>query len=187
MTGLRGNYRRPRLRHNYKYLGGLPGGLMSTFLRKLIEGSSDRRRLFSAAALFLIMFTLVSGCRTSTNKELTLKKASEEEIQLELIRRQNWNEFYGQAIYDDLVWNHDLWNGILMVSSIPLTTLRDMPDNYWNVDTLYIWAKDEASVEDIMELGWQWKADARYLLTAEEASELMGSSEKYFVIRMWWD
>src|SRR4051812_26193705 len=83
-----------------------------------------------------------------------LTEATVQEIQLELIRRTRYNAFDGERVYAALVRHRELWEAVLMdrpglshgaLSAAGLIKLRDLSDNYWNVDTLYILCPDTAS------------------------------------------
>ena len=119
-----------------------------------------------------------------------LSEASIQEIQLELIRRWGFNEFDGKEVYADLMSNCQLWQGVVMDSSFPLVKLRDLvDDDLWNVDLLYIWAKDEQCAQQLLGFGEKWRAASAEICSAEEMNELMGThgrKERRLVV-MWWD
>jgi hypothetical protein len=119
-----------------------------------------------------------------------LSEASIQEIQLELVRRWGFNEFDGKEVYADLMSNSHLWQGVVMDSSFPLVKLRDMVDDgLWNVDLLYIWAKDEQCAQQLLEFGEKWRAASAEICSTEEMNELMGTlgrKERRLVV-MWWD
>src|SRR5437588_10796452 len=76
-----------------------------------------------------------------------LDQATVQEIQLELIRRTCFNEMNGRRVFRALQDNRELWTAALLDRaggwSMPdLIKLRDLPENTWNVDTLYVLTPD---------------------------------------------
>src|SRR5437879_3829495 len=73
-------------------------------------------------------------------RDASLSGASVQEIQLELIRRSSFNEFDGERVLASLMRHRSLWLAVLMDRPGPtdLIKLRDLPDNHWNVDTLFV-------------------------------------------------
>src|SRR5215471_17883930 len=82
---------------------------------------------------------------------ISLRDASVQEIQLELLRRTKFNAFDRERVYASLMAHRDLWLAVLLdrpgvanyaEPGLPLMSglikLRDLPDNIWNADTLYI-------------------------------------------------
>ena len=85
------------------------------------------------------------------NEPVALRGASVQDIQLELLRRTCFNALDGENVYASLLKHRDLWlaalldrpgvpnyaePGLLLVSG--LIKLRDLPDNFWNADILFI-------------------------------------------------
>src|SRR5437879_522457 len=84
-------------------------------------------------------------------ESLTLRDATVQEIQLELIRRTRFNAFDGEKIYASLMKHRELWLAVLLDRpGLPnyaeprsllmsgLIKLRDLEQNIWNADMLYI-------------------------------------------------
>ena len=82
---------------------------------------------------------------------ILLRAASVQDIQLELLRRTRFNALDGETVCDSLRNHRHLWlaalldrpgvpnyaeAGLLLISG--LIKLRDLPDNIWNADTLYV-------------------------------------------------
>ena len=59
-----------------------------------------------------------------------------QKLQFELMKIATFNSFDGKEVVKDLEDNQDLWTGAIMKRN-DLIPLRDIHDNYWNVDTLY--------------------------------------------------
>src|SRR5262245_439308 len=81
----------------------------------------------------------------------SLRDATVQEIQLELIRRTNFNDFKGERVCTLLEQHRELWRSALfdrpgitnyaepsqlLISG--LIKLRDLEDNIWNADTLFV-------------------------------------------------
>ena len=79
------------------------------------------------------------------NESPSLRDASVQEIQLELLRRRCWNALDGERAHASLLKHRDLWLAVLLdwpgvanyaePSSLlmsGLIKLRDLPDNFWN-------------------------------------------------------
>src|SRR5580693_6616043 len=95
------------------------------------------------------------------NDSLLLRKATVQEIQLELIRRTRFNAFDGERIYDSLMKHRAYWQAVLLdrpglanyqkpghLLTLGLIKLRDLDDNLWNADQLFILtAKREQAVQ----------------------------------------
>jgi len=84
----------------------------------------------------------------------TLRGASVQDIQLELIRRTQFNAFDGERVVASLLRHRDLWLATLLdrpglanyakpthLLMSGLIKLRDLPDNYWNADTLFVFTE----------------------------------------------
>ena len=129
-----------------------------------------------------------------------LTEATVQEIQLELIRRTQFNAFDGERVAAALMAHRDLWESVLMdrfcfsnaggLPSAGLIKLRDLADNYWNVDTLYILCPDAASARQLGEMaeteGWgemvQVHDDEK-----EVQSALGGTGRPHAIVSVWWD
>lgn len=89
--------------------------------------------------------------RGALNPPLTLRDATVQDIQLELIRRTKFNTFDGEQVCELLARYRGHWRAVLLdrpgvpnykVPSHLLTSglikLRDLDDNIWNADTLFV-------------------------------------------------
>lgn len=97
------------------------------------------------------------------NAEQSLREATVQDIQLELIRRHRYNAFDGQRVYDFLMTHRHLWRAVVMdrfgfVASEDtganwgLIKLRDLPGNIWNVDTLVVMTDSIGTAEQLARL-----------------------------------
>src|SRR5688572_5813879 len=89
-----------------------------------------------------------------TDDTLLLKDADIQEIQLELMRRRSFNAFDGPKVVASLQRHRDLWLAAYMdrfglcskdhpdwIPAFSLIKLRDLPHDWWNVDTLCLLTK----------------------------------------------
>src|SRR5437879_13585540 len=95
------------------------------------------------------------------NDSVLLRDATVQEIQLELIRRTKFNAFDGERIYASLIKHRAYWQAVLLdrpglanyerprhLLMMGLIKLRDLDDNIWNADQLFILnAKREQAVQ----------------------------------------
>ncbi|MBI4789564.1 MAG: hypothetical protein HY782_21245 [Chloroflexi bacterium] len=128
--------------------------------------------------------------------DLTLARATVQEIHLELIRRSQHNNFDGEDVLADLLAHREDWQAVLFDThglsghsgmSGPIK-LRDMAENLYNVDTLYILAVSQNSAERLAALAEPWMADTVRIYDQEETDDLLGGAdENLCVVEMWWD
>jgi hypothetical protein len=132
---------------------------------------------------------------------LPLTEASCQEIELELMRRRCFNQFDGPKIVASLRRHRSLWLAALKdrpglasdgetLGGLELIKLRDLPANYWNVDTLFISTPDVMSGQKLLKIAEaeRWDADvARLHENEEERSRALGTSDPPYVVSFWWD
>lgn len=125
-------------------------------------------------------------------------------IHLELMKRATFNSFNGEYVVKDLIKNREIWDGCLMIRDVgcefrhhippkvecpnsDLIPLRDMPENYWNVDTMYILVKKK-NLKEFIKMTRKWGVDDRQILNEEDTEKRLGSSPvKDDVVMLWWD
>lgn len=134
-------------------------------------------------------------------EEHQLKDATVQEIQLELMRRRRFNEFDGPRIVADLLAVQELWQGVFMDRlvhqfgddrpTMGLIKLRDLPGNYWNVDSLFILCEDETKARELQRHIEQrdWKADDIELTTdPDRVGSMLGMfPTNQAILELWWD
>lgn len=109
-----------------------------------------------------------------------------QQIQFDLMRLSSFNNFDGNQVVDDLIKHRNLWRGVILDRD-DLIKLRDIEDDYWNVDTLYILTSGENDVK-LQELAEDWGADETEYLTQQEAQHKLGTSHpRGRVLSIWWD
>src|SRR5437867_3592015 len=98
------------------------------------------------------------------NESLSLRDASVQDIQLELLRRTAFNALDGEKVVASLLKHRHLWLAALLDRpGIPnyadpthllmsgLIKLRDLPQNLWNADTLFILTRTR---EQARQMAW---------------------------------
>jgi hypothetical protein len=137
------------------------------------------------------------------NPTLALRDATVQDIQLELIRRTRFNDFHGERVCELLNAYRGHWQAVvfdrpgvpnynhpgrLLVSG--LIKLRDLADNIWNADTLYVLtytadqARELAKVFEESALG----AMPRVHEDMEETDMALGTGrQEYGLLTVWWD
>ncbi|MCB0064684.1 MAG: hypothetical protein KDE19_21320 [Caldilineaceae bacterium] len=97
---------------------------------------------------------------------LLLRNATVQEIQLELIRRTLPGWVDGERIVTDLLTHRDLWEAAMLdrfcfsnPGKLPRTgliKLRDLPENFWNADTLYVLTPTVEHARALLPLAEEW-------------------------------
>src|SRR5262249_16900550 len=119
----------------------------------------------------------------------SLRDATVQEIQLELIRRSTFNDFNGEKVHASLLKHHDLWQAVLLDRqgvanyAIPrhlliagLIKLRDLPDNIWNADTLFILTDNRAKAEQMARIADEedWYGEVYVYKDQDETDSALG-------------
>jgi hypothetical protein len=133
----------------------------------------------------------------------SLRDATAQEIQLELIRRTGFNAFDGEKVYASLLAHRELWlavlldrpgvanyaePGLLLMSG--LIKLRDLPDNIWNADTLYILTKTHEQARQMAKISEEegWGEDIYVFEDQKEIDAALGTGrQNNGLLRIWWD
>ena len=93
---------------------------------------------------------------------LLLSDASVQEIQLKLLRRAGVDALDGERVCASLLRHRDLWLAALIdrpglpdythprqLLAIGLIKLRDVPDNFWNTDTLFVLTPNQDAAREL--------------------------------------
>jgi hypothetical protein len=129
-----------------------------------------------------------------------LSAASCQEIQLELIRRRRFNAFDGERVAATLWAHRDLWEAVMMdrlaisnpghLPALGMRKLRDLPQDDWNVDTLYILTRNRANADRLAKIfnprDWGGMVDV-HVDHDDVDSALGGALPKQSVVSIWWD
>jgi hypothetical protein len=125
-----------------------------------------------------------------------------QEIQFELIKKASFNGFDGPYVVKSLEQNPKLWRGVVLdrgtycfhgssenVLKIDLIKLRDIQENTWNVDTLFI-LPEPGKESELEEIAREWGADEVDWIGGREAGQLLGASMlngPKQILRVWFD
>ncbi len=137
------------------------------------------------------------------NQPLLLHEATVQEIQLELIRRTRFNAFDGPRIVASLMAHKDLWEAVLLdrfglsergrpagLPASSLIKLRDLSDNIWNADKLFILTPDAASAHRLVEIieAEDWGGEKPQVFEGDDVDRALGGSEEgQAIVTVWWD
>ncbi len=127
--------------------------------------------------------------------------ASVQDIQLELVRRTGFNSFDGERIAASLLEHRVLWEAVVfdrlpadrtrLLPMSGLIKLRDLRENLWNVDTLYILTSDRNRAEKLAEIAKyeKWGSDEMFIFDEPDQIDatLGGPAPGKAIVRVWWD
>jgi hypothetical protein len=132
-----------------------------------------------------------------------LRDASVQEIQLELLRRTRFNALDGERVCASLLKHRDLWlaalldrpgvadytqPGRLLIAG--LIKLRDLPDNIWNVDTLFLLTPTHREADELARIAEEedWGGEVRVYRDQAEIDRALGTGrDDYGLVSVWWD
>ena len=124
-----------------------------------------------------------------------------QELQFRLMCKASRNFFDGNKVVDSLIEHKDLWKGVVMTRAayntpeardysevVNLICLRDIENNFWNVDTIYILPEPEKEKE-LYKLAKKWDADEVNWLSSKVSQRFLGvgGDENLKILRVWWD
>jgi len=137
------------------------------------------------------------------NESLALRDATVQDIQLELIRRTTFNSFDGEKVYASLLKHRHLWLAVLLdrpgVANYAepshllisgLIKLRDLADNYWNADTLFVLTRTQALAEEFTRIAdeEEWSSMTQIYRNQKDIDMALGTGrQEYGLLSMWWD
>jgi hypothetical protein len=137
------------------------------------------------------------------NEPLSLRDASVQDIQLELLRRTRFNDLDGERIVASLLKYRDLWLAALLDRpGIPdystprhllmcgLIKLRDLDDNIWNADTLFILTRTHEQARRLARIVEEedWGGEISLVEDQEEIDRALGTGrQEYGLLSVWWD
>lgn len=137
------------------------------------------------------------------NEALSLRAASVQDIQLELLRRTKFNALDGERVHASLLQHRDLWlavlldrpgvadytePGRLLISG--LIKLRDLPDNIWNADTLFILTRTRALAQELARVAEveDWAGEVQVYEDQKELDRALGTGrQENGLLSVWWD
>lgn len=113
-----------------------------------------------------------------------MKKLSKvQELLFELMNKGSFNNFDAEEVISDLKEYKELWKSCFM-TRVDLLPLRDIEDDCWLVDELYVLLEKKSKIFE--SFGEKWDADIHRYLTEEEIKEQFGNKD-YIVYYYWWD
>jgi len=138
------------------------------------------------------------------NESLSLRDASVQDIQLELIRRTSFNSMKGERIVASLLGHRDLWLAVLLdrpglvnydepclLLTSALIKLRDLPDNLWNTDKLFILTRTREQARRLAQVAEEedWCGDEVHVYgNQQEIDQALGIGRgDYGLVSVWWD
>lgn len=139
---------------------------------------------------------------TEFRSDHSLREATAQEIQLELLRRTRHNALDGEQIVESLLKHRDLWLAVLLDRlyvwtrtdyDLPLGNfmkLRDLPYNDWNANTLYILTDEREKAIRLAQIAEEedWAGEVRVFDDPEQVARSVGSGrDEHFLVRIWWD
>lgn len=109
-------------------------------------------------------------------------------LQFELMKAASFNAFDGARVVRDLRSNRELWCGVIMDRPDSLIQLRDIGQNFWSVDIVYILSSG-ANDAKLRALSRKWQPDAADWITGRKAQELLGEAGfgPRRILALWWD
>lgn len=132
-----------------------------------------------------------------------MRDATVQDIQLELIRRTKFNDFDGERICELLNQHRYLWRAVLLDRpGVPnyaeptrlltggLIKLRDLEDNIWNADTLFVLTHTVGNARELA-IAFE-EANMAAMSTvhddmAETDMALGTGRQTYGILTVWWD
>jgi len=137
------------------------------------------------------------------SESLSLRDASVQDIQLELLRRTRFNALDGEKVYASLHKHRHLWLAVLLDRpGVPdytkpgtlllsgLIKLRDLPDDLWNADTLFIMTQTHQQAQELARIAEaeDWAGEIRANDEQQEIDRALGTGrQEYGLLSVWWD
>ena len=134
---------------------------------------------------------------------ISLRKATAQDIHLELLRRTQRNDLNGERVVASLLKHRDLWlaalldmpgvpdytePGLLLTSG--LIKLRDLPRNLWNADQLFIMTRTHEDARQLARIAEEedWFGDVHLYEDQKEIDHALGTGRRgYGLLSVWWD
>jgi hypothetical protein len=134
-------------------------------------------------------------------ESISLRDASVQDIQLELLRRTSFNGLDGGKVGADLLKHRELWLAVLLdrpgvpnylepglLLTSGLIKLRDLPDDFWNADTLFILTPTRQAAKRLGAIAKEWGGEICVYKDQSEIDRALGTGrEKFGLLSVWWD
>jgi hypothetical protein len=137
------------------------------------------------------------------NESLSLRDATVQDIQLELLRRTRFNDLDGERVVASLLRHRDLWRAVLLdrpgvpdytepgrLLTAGLIKLRDLHRNLWNADTLFLLTQTREQARRLAQVAEEddWGGMVRVYEDQKEIDQALGTGrQKYGLVSVWWD
>lgn len=137
------------------------------------------------------------------SKAPTLHDASVQDIQLELLRRTKFNALDGERVCASLRKHRKLWLAVLLdrpgvpnyaepgrLLTAGLIKLRDLPDDQWNADTLFVLTPTQAAAEELAKAAEDedWGGEVQVYTDQKDLDSALGTGRQpYGLMSVWWD
>lgn len=137
------------------------------------------------------------------NETMLLRDASVQDVQLELLRRTKFNALDGVKVCAGLLRHRKLWRAVLLdrpgVANYAepglllmggLIKLRDLDDNIWNADTLFILTPTRQDAERLAQIIEEEDrgGEVRVYADQKETDMALGMGrQEYGLLSVWWD
>jgi hypothetical protein len=137
------------------------------------------------------------------NDSESLRSATVQDIQLELLRRTRFNDLDGERVVASLLKHRALWTAALLdrpgvadysqprlLLTAGLIKLRDLPENHWNADTLFVLTPTPEDAERLGQVieAEEWGGEVSIHRDLEESDRALGlGRQKYGLLSVWWD
>jgi hypothetical protein len=137
------------------------------------------------------------------SETLRLCDATVQEIQLELLRRTTMNALDGESVLASLLRHRKLWLAVLLdrpgipdyseprhLLTFGLIKLRDLDQNFWNADTLFILTRTRAKANQLARIieKEDWGGEIWVAKDQAEIDEALGVGRmEYGLVSVWWD
>jgi hypothetical protein len=134
---------------------------------------------------------------------ISLRGASVQDIQLELLRRTSFNALDGEKVMASLLKHRHLWLAALLDRpGIPnyaepshlltsgLIKLRDLPANLWNADTLFLLTRTRRQAHELAQIAESedWGGETQVHDEQLEIDRALGTGrQEYGLVSVWWD
>jgi hypothetical protein len=137
------------------------------------------------------------------SKAPRLRDASVQDIQLELLRRSRSGALDGEQVVTGLLWHRELWLAALLdrpgvcdgaepgrLLTRGLVKLRDLGDNRWNADTLFILTQTREQARQLARIARdeKWGGEVRAVEDRAELDRALGTTgPEYGLLSIRWD
>lgn len=137
------------------------------------------------------------------NESQSLRAATVQDIQLELLRRTKFNALDGANVCASLLRHRHLWLAVLLdrpgvanyaepglLLTGGLIKLRDLPDNIWNADTLYVSTPSIREAEQLAKVVEEedWGGEVQVHRDQKDIDNALGTGRQVSgLLSIWWD